>query len=170
MSRLPTLFVSHGAPNLILHNTQAKLFLERFGAELPRPKAILVASAHFDTPVPMATADARPRTVYDFGGFEPELRQIHLYPAPGDPQLAERATALLGAAGLGAKTASRTRLTTTAPGVPLALPLPGSRHSVVQLSIQSKPRTGAPSEGRGGAGASRRGGRADRRIGAPPDP
>ena len=50
MPRLPTLFVSHGAPNLVLHNSEAKRFLAGFAADLPRPKAILVASAHFDTP------------------------------------------------------------------------------------------------------------------------
>ena len=73
MPRLPTLFVSHGAPNLVLHNSEAKRFLAGFAADLPRPKAILVASAHFDTPAPAATADARPETVHDFRGFESEL-------------------------------------------------------------------------------------------------
>src|SRR5829696_7107067 len=98
MPRLPTLFVSHGPPNLVLHNSEAKRFLEGFGAELPRPKAIVVASAHFDAPEPLATADERPHTTYDFRGFEPELYQM-TYPAPGSPELAERATRRLAQAG-----------------------------------------------------------------------
>ena len=136
MPRMPTLFVSHGAPNLVLHNSEAKQFLARFAADLPRPKAILVASAHFDTPVPAATADAHPETIYDFRGFEPELYRI-TYPAPGAPELAARATGLLADAGFAARPV-------TGHGydhgtwVPLTLLYPEADIPVVQLSIQSR--------------------------------
>jgi 4,5-DOPA dioxygenase extradiol len=133
---MPTLFVSHGAPNLVLHNSDAKQFLARFAADLPRPKAILVASAHFDTPVPAATADERPETIYDFRGLEPELYRI-TYPAPGAPELAARATGLLADAGFAARPV-------TGHGydhgtwVPLTLLYPEADIPVVQLSIQSR--------------------------------
>ncbi len=136
MPRLPTLFVSHGAPNLVLHNSEAKRFLAGFAADLPRPKAILVASAHFDTPVPAATADARPETVHDFRGFEPELYRM-TYPAPGAPDLAERATALLAEAGFAAQPLAGHGYD-HGTWVPLKLLYPEADIPVVQLSIQSR--------------------------------
>ena len=45
---MSTLFVSHGAPNLILHNTEAKVFLESLGKEIGTPRAILMVTAHFE--------------------------------------------------------------------------------------------------------------------------
>src|SRR6476620_2772288 len=136
MARLPSLFVSHGAPNLVLHNTEAKRFLEGLGSRLPRPEAILVASAHFDTEQPAVTMDAQPPTIHDFRGFEPELHQM-TYPAPGSPDLANEAVVLLGEAGLQSR---------PMPGhgfdhgtwVPLKLMYPDADIPVVQLSIQSR--------------------------------
>jgi 4,5-DOPA dioxygenase extradiol len=136
MPRLPTLFVSHGAPNLVLHNSEAKRFLAGFAADLPRPKAILVASAHFDTPAPAATADARPETVHDFRGFESELYRM-TYPAPGAPDLAERATALLADAGFAAQPLAGHGYD-HGTWVPLKLLYPEADIPVVQLSIQSR--------------------------------
>ena len=136
MPRLPTLFVSHGAPNLVLHNSEAKRFLAGFAADLPRPKAILVASAHFDTPAPAATADARPETVHDFRGFEPELYRM-TYPAPGAPDLAERATQLLAEAGFAAQPLAGHGYD-HGTWVPLKLLYPEADIPVVQLSIQSR--------------------------------
>jgi len=136
MPRLPTLFVSHGAPNLVLHNSEAKRFLEGFGAELPRPKAILVASAHFDAPEPLATADERPHTTYDFRGFEPELYQM-TYPAPGSPELAERATRLLAQAGFPAHPVKGLGFD-HGTWVPMTLLFPKADIPVVQLAIQSE--------------------------------
>src|SRR5215212_5176967 len=136
MPRLPTLFVSHGAPNLVLHNTEAKRFLEGFGAALPRPKAILVASAHFDAPVPLTTVDARPETIYDFRGFEPELYRM-TYPAPGSPELAERTAQLLAQSGFAARAVSG-RGFDHGTWVPLTLMYPQADIPMVQLSIQSR--------------------------------
>lgn len=136
MARLPSLFISHGAPNLVLHNTEAKRFLEGFGQRLPRPEAILVASAHFDTDQPAVTADPQPQTIYDFRGFEPELYQM-TYPAPGAPDLANRAAALLDEAGFDSRPVSGHGFD-HGTWVPLKLMYPRADIPVVQLSIQSQ--------------------------------
>ena len=85
MSRLPTLFLSHGSPS---ERRQAHGVERRVGGAwrraLPRPRAVLVASAHWETAVPMLTGNPKPETVHDFGGFPEELYQIR-YPAPGAP-------------------------------------------------------------------------------------
>ncbi|MDJ1159839.1 class III extradiol ring-cleavage dioxygenase [Chelatococcus sp. SYSU_G07232] len=134
MSALPTLFVSHGAPNLVLHNTAARRFLAAFGRTLPRPRAILVATAHFAAPQPLLTADEWPGTIHDFGGFEPELYRM-TYDAPGDPSLAVRAAGLLQDAGFAAA-AVRGRGYDHGTWVPLALLYPQADIPVVQLSVQ----------------------------------
>jgi 4,5-DOPA dioxygenase extradiol len=67
---------------------------QKLGAGLPRPRAILVISAHWTTPGTFVTAMAAPPTIHDFGGFPQALFDVK-YPAPGDPALAERICALL---------------------------------------------------------------------------
>lgn len=84
---MQSLFVSHGAPNLVLHNSAARAFLAELGTRLTRPKAVLVVSAHFEADRPTLTSGAHPPMIYDFRGFEPELREI-VYAAPGAPDLA----------------------------------------------------------------------------------
>ena len=134
MTRMPSLFVSHGSPELAIRHTPAHEFLKSYAAHLPRPRAILVASAHWETEVPEVATSLRPSTVYDFGGFSPRLRQIQ-YAAPGAPELAEQAAVLLGNAGFN-----------TAPDpahgwdhgvwVPLHLLYPAADIPVAQVSIQ----------------------------------
>jgi 4,5-DOPA dioxygenase extradiol len=141
---LPTLFVSHGAPNLILHPTPARDFLASYGerliAERGRPKAILMATAHFEADRPTLSADERPGMIYDFGGFERELYSM-VYPAPGSPELARRAAELIAGAGV------RPQLVTGrgydhGTWVPLMLLFPKADISVVQISV-SPDRDGA---------------------------
>lgn len=95
----PTLFLSHGSPMLALQESAAGRFLDRLGDDLPRPRAVVVASAHFIAPTPSVGSAALPATVHDFNGFPPALQALR-YPAAGDPDLARRVHGLLQAAGL----------------------------------------------------------------------
>ena len=97
-TRLPTLFLSHGSPMLATQDSPAGRFLDGLGAGLPRPKAIVVASAHFMAPDPSVGAAAQPATVHDFGGFPQPLYEIR-YPAPGSPELAAEIAGRLATAG-----------------------------------------------------------------------
>lgn len=98
MSRLPPLFISHGAPSMALEPRQTGAMLQALGKQLPRPKAIVVLSPHWLTRVSTVTSSAAPGTIHDFGGFDEALYDIQ-YPAPGEPALAERICHLLESAG-----------------------------------------------------------------------
>lgn len=128
-----TLFVSHGAPNLILHNSEARDFLATYGKNLSDYRGILVVTAHYEAMGPMLTSAAHPPMIYDFGGFEPELRTI-IYPAPGSPDLAREAAEALKAAGFDPGMDPQ-RGFDHGTWVPLALLRPEADLPVVQLSV-----------------------------------
>ncbi len=69
MSPLPTLFVSHGSPSVAVDPTPAHRFPRSLGTRLPRPRATLRVSAHWETARRAVTAAARPETIHDFAGF-----------------------------------------------------------------------------------------------------
>lgn len=102
LPQMPAVFLSHGSPMLAIQDSAAGRFLDSLGQQLPRPKAVVVASAHFLADRPMLGGNGRPHTVHDFGGFPAPLYQIG-YPAPGDSELAAEIAAMLAEVGLEAK-------------------------------------------------------------------
>ena len=133
---LPAIFVSHGAPNLILHDAPVRDFLATYGKSLPKPDAIVIVSAHFGTREPTVVVDEKPGMIYDFGGFEPELYTM-VYPAPGAPDLAVKVAQLLQDAGLPVAGA-RNRGYDHGTWVPLKLLYPEADVPVLQLSVQPR--------------------------------
>jgi 4,5-DOPA dioxygenase extradiol len=135
MARRPAIFISHGSPMLMFEPVPARSFLGELGATLGRPKAILSVSAHWETAAPRASVAPQPPTIHDFGGFPDELYQVQ-YPAPGAPDLAQRAVQLLDDAGIPAAV-DGTRGLDHGSWVPLSLMYPGADVPVTQLSIQT---------------------------------
>ncbi len=134
-STIPSVFVSHGAPTLVMEDIPARHFMATLGQQLPRPKAILCISAHWETAAPMVSAAAAPETIHDFDGFPNSLYRLR-YPAPGAPALAERVVRLLGDDGIGGAIDVSRGLDHGAWN-PLLLIYPYADIPVTQLSIQS---------------------------------
>jgi 4,5-DOPA dioxygenase extradiol len=136
MSRLPSLFVSHGAPTFALEPGQAGPRLAALGRTLPRPEAVLVVSPHWMTPTPRVGLSAQPQTIHDFGGFDPALYRID-YPAPGHPRLARQTIETLRAAGWSAQADERRGLD-HGTWVPLLHLFPKADVPVFQVSLPSR--------------------------------
>ncbi len=95
MKKMPVLFVGHGSPMNVLDkenpfNQNFSLITQNF----PKPKAILMISAHWYSSRLQVTSGKHPEMIYDFYGFPDELSQVQ-YPAPGSPELAEQVRSLL---------------------------------------------------------------------------
>jgi len=98
--KMPVLFIGHGSPmNIVLDNTFTRS-LAALAKNLPKPKAIMVVSAHWLTDGTFVTCTDKPRMIYDFYGFPEELYQ-KTYPSPGSPVEAEFATSVVHKAKVG---------------------------------------------------------------------
>lgn len=93
-SLMPALFIGHGSPMNGIQGNEFSQSWQKMGKEIPQPKAVLCASAHWLTSGTHITAMPNPRTIHDFGGFPKELYEVQ-YPAPGSPQLASDTASLI---------------------------------------------------------------------------
>ncbi|MDR9753948.1 class III extradiol ring-cleavage dioxygenase [Pseudomonas sp. SZMC_28357] len=132
----PSLFISHGSPMLALEPGESGPALKRLANELPRPKAIVMVSAHWESRELLVSGNPHPETWHDFGGFPPALFAVQ-YPAPGDPQLASEVVELLKASDLPARIDTR-RPFDHGVWVPLSLMYPEADIPIVQVSLPSQ--------------------------------
>lgn len=129
-----SLFVPHGAPTFALRPGAAGAALRELAEGLPRPRAIIVVSPHWETSLPVVGSSARLETIHDFGGFPQELYQIR-YPASGCPGAAALVVQALHEAGLPARTDEARGLDHGA-WVPLRLMFPDADVPVIPVSVQ----------------------------------
>jgi len=130
----PALFVSHGSPTLPFDDVPARDFLRALGPSLPRPKAIVTVSAHWQSDEPAVTALVKNATIHDFFGFPEPLYDLR-YDAPGSPATADRIAQALQQSGFPAPIRAGRGLDHGA-WVPLLLMFPEADIPVLQLSIQ----------------------------------
>lgn len=133
---LPSLYISHGSPMLALEPGASGPALARLAGELPKPRAIVIVSAHWENNELLVSGNPQPETWHDFGGFPKALFEVQ-YPAPGDPQLTAEVVQLLKRSDLPA------RIDTERPfdhgvWVPLSLMYPQADIPVVQVSLPTR--------------------------------
>lgn len=131
---MPVLFLSHGAPTLPLEAGETGQAWQKLGAQLPRPSAILVISAHWETHIATISRTVRPETIHDFSGFPEELYRLQ-YPAPGAPLMAGTAAELLQQSCIAVQLDDSHGLDHGA-WVPLSIMFPQADIPVAQLSLQ----------------------------------
>ena len=132
----PSLYISHGSPMLALEPGASGPALARLAAEMPKPKAIVIVSAHWESHELLVSANPQPETWHDFGGFPKALFDVQ-YPAPGDPSLAAEVVELLKSNDLAARLDSQ-RPFDHGVWVPLSLMYPQADIPIVQVSLPTR--------------------------------
>ncbi|MCS3836998.1 4,5-DOPA dioxygenase extradiol [Pseudomonas sp. JAI111] len=132
----PSLYISHGSPMLALEPGASGPALARLAAQMPKPRAIVIVSAHWESNELLVGGNPQPDTWHDFGGFPKALFEVQ-YPAPGDPQLAAEVVELLKAAELPARIDAK-RPFDHGVWVPLSLMYPQADIPVVQVSLPTR--------------------------------
>ncbi|EJM55713.1 hypothetical protein PMI29_05311 [Pseudomonas sp. GM49] len=132
----PSLYISHGSPMLALEPGASGPAFARLAAEIPRPKAIVIVSAHWESNELLVSGSPQPETWHDFGGFPKALFEVQ-YPAPGDPRLAAEVAELLKTAGFPARIDSN-RPFDHGVWVPLSLMYPQADIPIVQVSLPTR--------------------------------
>ena len=94
MPKMPVVFVGHGSPMNAIEDNASTRAWEALAQELPRPRAVLCVSAHWESDGSRVAVAPKPRTIHDFWGFPEDLYRKR-YPAPGAPEWAERVRELV---------------------------------------------------------------------------
>ncbi|WP_334156611.1 DODA-type extradiol aromatic ring-opening family dioxygenase [Oryzomicrobium sp.] len=139
MTTLPSLFVSHGAPSLLIEDVPARDFLAGLGQHIDRtygrPRAVVAVSAHDMARLTVVGSAERLETIHDFWGFPDELYRRR-YDVAGSPALARDVAGRLEAAGIPHALADAPGLDHGA-WVPLALMYPEADIPVVPVSLSA---------------------------------
>lgn len=130
----PVIFVPHGSPMFALQPGAAGAALSALVERLETPRAIVVVSPHWETPLPTVGSARQLETLHDFGGFDERLHTLQ-YPATGCPEAAQQVVRALTEAGLPALTDALRGLDHGA-WVPLRHMFPHAEVQIVPLSIQ----------------------------------
>lgn len=101
--KMPVLFLGHGSPMNAIEENEFVQGFRNVEKEIPKPNAVLVVSAHWETKGTFVTAMEKPKTIHDFGGFPKELYEVQ-YPAPGSPALATETRELVNKTEVGLDT------------------------------------------------------------------
>jgi aromatic ring-opening dioxygenase catalytic subunit (LigB family) len=141
--RLPTLYIPHGGGPCFFMEwpddphtwDQMGDFLRQLGDSIPRPKAIVVISAHWETAEFTVTSHPQPPLLFDYYGFPAHTYELK-YPAPGSPELALRIQELLSAADIPCH-ADAQRGFDHGVFIPLLLVYPDADIPIVQLSLKT---------------------------------
>jgi len=133
--KIPSIFVSHGSPTLLIDDVPARAFLQGLPGNIPRPDAIIAVSAHnVSSRVTVGFAESY-HQVADFGGFPEELYRVRYQP-PGEPALAQNVLQALAGAGINAEGSAHSGLDHGA-WIPVSLMYPLADIPVVPVSLQS---------------------------------
>ncbi|MHB1630528.1 MAG: DODA-type extradiol aromatic ring-opening family dioxygenase [Bacilli bacterium] len=131
---MPSLFVTHGAPSLVLEQSEYARFLrEALPARLERPRAVVLFTAHWEADTQQVGSGLRPATMHDFYGWPEELYQI-TYPASGDPDGAHAVRDLLRKSGIRAEM-DDARALDHGTWVVMSMLYPDASLPVVQMSV-----------------------------------